>query len=342
MDSAQIVTETNPVQAGAKKKGITGSTLKIIAIIFMLIDHAAAVILARQMMVTGYMEAMESGELADIMGWLTDNLGLYYSYDLMRMAGRIAFPIFCFMIVEGFQKTRDVRKYLARLGIFALVSEIPFDLAVTGDFVAWGHQNVFFTLFLGLFTLCTYEYFAKNEMHKVLRGIFSVTGALLPAAYITICLANLIGLREVGKLLIACGILCVAFAIAYLVYGKKKGVHQAQVVAADITVLMLVMYLADLLYTDYSGMGVLTIVVMYLLRKRKMLAMSMGCVVLCLMSISEVTAFFALIPIALYNGERGKGGKKMKYFFYAFYPVHLLLLYIISVIMGLGNIVLPM
>lgn len=342
MDSAQIVTETNPVQTGTKKKGITGSTLKIIAIIFMLIDHAAAVILARQLMATGYMEAMQSGELADAMGWLMDHLVLFYSYDFMRMAGRIAFPIFCFMIVEGFQKTRDVKKYLARLAVFALISEIPFDLAVTGKVFAWGHQNVFFTLFLGLFTLCVYEYFAKNEMHKVLKVIVSVTGALLPAAYITICFANLIGLREVAPLLIAGGILCVAFAIAYLVYGKKKGARQAQVLAADITVLMLVMYLADLLYTDYSGMGVLTIVVMYLLRKRKVLAMTMGCVVLCVMSFSEITAFFALIPIALYNGERGKGGKGAKYFFYAFYPAHLLLLYIISVVLGLGNVVLPM
>ncbi|MGN0167609.1 MAG: TraX family protein, partial [Acetatifactor sp.] len=55
--------------------------------------------------------------------------------------------------------------------------------------------------------------------------------------------------------------------------------------------------------------------------------------VLTLMSFSEFTAFFALIPVALYNGRRGL---KMKYFFYAFYPVHLLLIWLVALLMGMG------
>lgn len=100
-------------------------------------------------------------------------------------------------------------------------------------------------------------------------------------------------------------------------------------------VLVLVMYLADLLCTDYGGMGVLTIIAMYIFRKNKVLSVTAGCVVLTVMSVSEITAFFVLIPIALYNGKRGL---KMKYFFYAFYPVHLFLLYVVSVLMGLGDV----
>ena len=60
-----------------------------------------------------------------------------------------------------------------------------------------------------------------------------------------------------------------------------------------------------------------------------------GCIVLSLMSLSELPAFLTLIPIALYNGERGL---KMKYFFYAFYPVHLFLIWLIAALMGMGNI----
>ena len=336
MDSAQISMEpVAPVATEGKKKGISGSTIKIIAIVAMLIDHIAAVVLTRQMVATGYLEAIESGVYEEVMGWLTDNLVLYYAYDIMRMIGRLGFPIFCFLLVEGFQRTKNVKMYLARLGIFALISEVPFDLALTGSAFDLSYQNVFFTLFLGLFTLCAFDYFEKNELNKILRWVFNATGALFPAAYITICLANLAGVQEISTILIACGIICIAIAIGLVIYGKKKGTHSLQILCADVTVLMMVMYLADLLYTDYSGMGVLTIVVMYLFRKRKVISMTAGCVVLTIMSLSEITAFFALIPVALYNGKRGI---KMKYFFYAFYPVHLLILYLVSVWMGLGGI----
>ena len=95
--------------------------LKMIAIITMLIDHIGAVMIPSN--TTAYL--------------------------IFRSIGRLAFPIFAFLIVEGFYHTRDVKKYLARLGIFALVSELPFDLAFYGNFYM-GHQNIFFTLFLGL------------------------------------------------------------------------------------------------------------------------------------------------------------------------------------------------
>lgn len=98
--------------------GLSTFQLKWIAIITMLIDHIGAVL---------------------------------FPYELgYRIIGRIAFPIFCFLIVEGFSHTRDVRRYMVRLGIFALISELPYDLAFHGEMVYAEGQNVFFTLLLGV------------------------------------------------------------------------------------------------------------------------------------------------------------------------------------------------
>jgi hypothetical protein len=94
---------------------------------------------------------------------------------------------------------------------------------------------------------------------------------------------------------------------------------------------------ANWLMTDYSGMGVLTIAAMYLFRKNRVLEAGVGCTVLTMMSLSELTAFFTLIPIHMYNGKRGWN---LKWFFYVFYPAHILLLYLAAYAMGLGGIML--
>ena len=122
-----------------ERKGLSGSALKIIAIVTMLIDHIAATVIIRILKFGGY------------------NDGLYQLYRVMRNIGRIAFPIFCFLLVEGFMHTRDREKYALRLGCFAAVSEIPFDLAFNGKVLEVGYQNVFFTLLLGLLTMMAYD-----------------------------------------------------------------------------------------------------------------------------------------------------------------------------------------
>ena len=72
-------------------------------------------------------------------------------YLIMSMIiGRAAFPLFCFFLVEGFFHTREVRSYLVRLALLAILSEIPYDLALHDRLLEFGNQNAVFTLFLGL------------------------------------------------------------------------------------------------------------------------------------------------------------------------------------------------
>lgn len=337
MDSAQL-NGTREVPSTEKKKGISGSTVKLIAIITMLIDHIGAAVLARVLMKEGLLEIAASNDLDEMINWMMAHGALYYSYMGIRMVGRLGFPIFAFLLVEGFQKTSDVRKYAFRMVLFALVSEIPFDLAFKGQILEFGYQNVYFTLFLGLFALCAYEFFAKYRKSSPDSWMWMlpvVLGVLFTSTYAAMRIRDLLQLKDTNVLFALFGVCCVIATVCIVIYKKKRGMRCVQIAGADMIVLVLTMYLADLLKTDYAGMGVLTITAMYIFRKNKVRCVTAGCVVLTIMSISEIPAFLAIIPIALYNGRRGL---KMKYFFYAFYPVHLFLLYLISMFMGLGNV----
>jgi len=88
----------------------------------------------------------------------------------MRIIGRLAFPIFAFLIAEGFYHTRNVEKYLIRLFIFAFISEIPFDLVFHQKILELSYQNVFFTLALGL--LAIYLFDKYKEINRLLAYMY--------------------------------------------------------------------------------------------------------------------------------------------------------------------------
>lgn len=202
--------------------------LKCIAIVSMALDHTGAV--------------------------------LYPSQIWLRCLGRIAFPIFCFLIVEGFFHTHDVRRYMGRLGVFALISEIPYDLAFRGVPLEYAHQNVFFTLLIGIGMMVLLE---RNREWPV------------------------------------------------------KAV-----------ILLLAMWLAVLIRSDYNFRGVLLIFVFYIFHESRWLAVTAGGLWNFLyQGVIQKYGVLSVLLLALYNGERGR---KMKYFFYIFYLAHLLLLYGIS------------
>lgn len=95
----------------------------------------------------------------------------------MRMIGRLAMPLFSFCIAEGYAHTKNKQRYLMRMGVFALVSEIPFDLAFEGR-VGLGHQNIMLSFFLAILALMVFDRIrGEGKEHaagKTLLGILCV------------------------------------------------------------------------------------------------------------------------------------------------------------------------
>ena len=132
---------------------LSGSVLKLIAIILMLIDHTGLMILYNYPATTATL--FHFG-------------GIDYSwYRIFRDIGRAAFPIFCFLLVEGFLHTHDRKKYGLNLLVFACISEIPWNFMFTNTW-RYEKQNVFFTLFLGYLAFCALEYFWDNQKMQFL------------------------------------------------------------------------------------------------------------------------------------------------------------------------------
>lgn len=128
---------------------IDRSVLKWIAVLTMVIDHVGAILFPDQI-------------------W-------------MRVIGRVAFPVYAYCLAEGFRYTSDYRRYLGRLALFAILSEIPFDLAFYGVPFSFAHQNVFFTLTLGLILLWVLERF--KEQLLLCAGAFVVLCFLAQALH---------------------------------------------------------------------------------------------------------------------------------------------------------------
>ncbi len=121
---------------------MTSTMLKIIALVTMIVDHTGAI--------------------------------FFPQYRIFRIIGRIAFPIYCFLLIEGYNHTKDIKKYGLRLLLFAFISEIPFDYAFYGK-IGFTHQNIFFTLTLGLiFIYMIDRYFKTNPFIAVFGMLLAV------------------------------------------------------------------------------------------------------------------------------------------------------------------------
>ncbi len=95
-------------------------------------------------------------KLIAIITMTIDHIGVVFGtpfYNLLRAVGRLSFPIFAFLITEGYVHTKSFSKYFLRLLVLAVISEVIYDYVFFGSFVYRGANNIFFTLALGLLTL---------------------------------------------------------------------------------------------------------------------------------------------------------------------------------------------
>lgn len=230
-----------------EKYGLTAFALKIIAVITMFIDHFAVLFVYTK--------------------------PYYY---ILRGIGRLSFPIFAFLIVEGFFHTSDRRRYAIRLAVFAIISEIPYDLAFSWQFVNNQKQNIFITLLIGLLAIWALHNVTMGEVKypQILRKVTTVGN-----------------LQSILKFLI----MVVACVLGYLTK------------------------------CSYSYAGVFLILCFYIFYEYHV-GKALANAFFNLIMFGGIQSFgtFSVIPIALYNGKRGK--YKWKWFFYLFYPVHLLVL----------------
>ena len=229
-------------------KILTRFNLKCLALICMFVDHWALLFLP----------------IPEQTGW--------------RILGRLAFPIICFFLIEGFLYTRNVKEYLWRLFLFALLSEPIYDWFFYQTWFYPAEQNVLFTLFIGLFTLAFWKQsalLAKTILH------------LLP------------------------GETRLASRTSLLVSGCLK-----------ILAILWAVVLIYLLKPDYQFLGLAMILVFYFWRGRFiLLSLSLGALNALGAGYPQSYAVLALLPLALYNGQKGLN---IKYGFYLFYPLHLL------------------
>ncbi len=144
------------------------TTLKLIAIVSMAIDHCGAVFFPQAI-------------------W-------------MRLVGRIAMPIFCFFVAEGYRLSSDRPRYLLRMGIFALISEIPFDMALFEGRIGFEYQNVMWTFFFAILALMAY-----NKIKELVKGLPGrLLGALasIAIAFFAVLLSTDYSAYGVGLVLI--------------------------------------------------------------------------------------------------------------------------------------------
>lgn len=188
--------------------GLSGFDLKCIAVFSMLVDHIGAY--------------------------------LYPSEIWMRYVGRLAFPIFGFLIVEGFFHTRDVKKYMGRLFVFALISEVPYDLVRYNTPVYKDHQNIFFTLLLALICICVLQTMQEHMLSAcaVLLAVGALTHYIIKPDYgiggIVMILCFYVFRRQTAELCLSVAVINICYydniqragalaLLPILFYNGKKG-----------------------------------------------------------------------------------------------------------------------
>lgn len=226
----------------------------------------------------------------------------------MNYVGRLAFPIFAFQLTEGYRHTSDFRRYSLRLLIFGLIAEIPFNLMYAGNPFFPFHQNVMFTLLLGLLSIRAIDQIRavitirQNIQSRIASPAEDSPVPALPDGPVKAILMPVLTLA-------AC---LLAAAIGFVDYGFWG-------------VVMIIMFH---LLRDFPGAQFLQLVAMIYINCEAFQGMFIPVEFLgqTFELATQGFAVLALIPIWLYNGKKGSSSKVLQYFFYAFYPLHMLAL----------------
>ncbi|MGF6905657.1 TraX family protein [Fusobacterium sp. PH5-44] len=271
-----------------EKIGMTGFSIKIIATFVMFIDHITA---------------------STFNMWIPFLYRNNFSLEEMeilrvslRSIGRLSFPVFCFLVVEGFVHTKNIKRYILSMLIFGVISEVPFDMAIFNTIIYWGHQNVYFTLSLGLITLSGIKLYGKNFGIKLCIALgIAIMASLLKTDY---------GFY---------GVLLIVVLYIYRENRWKKYLLSS--------VVLIMSYSSDILIT----------MIKYILTSANIKESLPLVINYIIESVPWGTYFayitfsiFTFIIMELYNGKKGKNINK--YLFYGFYPIHLLLLGILRLI----------
>lgn len=280
--------------------------------------------------------------------------------DVFRFIGRIAFPIYAYMIAQGCKYTRNINKYLIRLGIFAIISEIPFDIAfmhyktmddnlhLNIDFLH--NTNVFYTLFLGVACISVYEKL-KLKKHPWI--------ALLPIPLLpTVLLANFLpdtfpisalAIAAIVFALYTVGALCFAEFLSNAELEEKLPFKRKVI---PLLAILPIIITAGAFKVDYDMFGVILIFLLYLAKPENKVTRTIvltagviyhyglnlfsesgdfidGVFVVTERTLNQhnlMSLLFAFISVILIFFYNGKQGKKVKWAFYAFYPAHIAVL----------------
>ncbi len=248
----------------------------------MFLDHAGAVL-------------AQSGAISPV--------GFFYL--LLRSVGRIAFPLYAFLLVEGMRKTKCEWRYLLRLLVFAVVSEAFFDLAFSGVFPSSKHQNVLWTLFAGGAVLWMIKETVKKS--GIRRWCFAIASGLIMLLCYYLCGKLRTDYGGKGILLITlCGFSLLPF----------RNVKRFRIFRK----------LPDLWLSEYVLKRVFFNIAVFLL------AYMSGNL--------AWYALFAVLPVLAYNEKKGYSSVRWKWAFYVFYPAHLFLLSVLCALLSGRHIIL--
>lgn len=289
--------------------------LKLIAVVSMLIDHAAYSL---------FLAGVFTGK----------------GYVYMRAVGRIAFPIFAYMIVNGFEKTHDVRRYFSRLALFAVISQPVYRLAFTAaNYGAQALTGGGITLSLTAANItapCLAALIAAAYLIFACRGrvdlslLWVCAALVLPYVRLEVFGITLLGgkLNVFYTLAIGLALIAALDALRRARGGKGELFRALMLLLAALSAALLLQKSAD-----YGWMGLALIAALYLARSRRVY--QAGVIVLwCVFeyAVMQSSWFFALyamlaaVPVLLYSGRLGARMRG----FYLVYPVHLGIFYVLS------------